>query len=839
MEKIDTLVKAFKKICNLDTGISFIYSKTEEESIKYRELYHLSLCLLNGMKNKGIKKGDEVVFQISDNKDFLISFWACILGGIIAVPVTLGNGEEDAIKLSGVWKKMKNPKLSVSDNMLSSVKGLLEKIDDDECRQDIASKIFLVSDFNSEIEAEAENVDPSDIAYIQFSSGSTGNPKGVILTHDNLITNIFDILKGCKADMTDISLSWMPLTHDMGLIGLHICPLVLGVNQFNMSPSMFIRYPLLLLDKVTEHGATMIASPNFGYNYILSKLNKDEEYSWDLSKVKVIFNGAEMISYENCERFLNVMVKYNLRREAMFSVYGMAEASLAICFPEVLTGMKKLIIDRNSMNLGQKIIEKDVKGPDDVILVEEGKPVESCSLKITDDDNNILPDRVIGQIKIKGNNVTSGYYNDQEKSSTIISEDGWLNTGDLGFLRDGKIVVIGRMKDVIIINGKNYYISDFERIVNKVTENIFKEVAVVGINDVKQKEYIVVFVTYSGEYDRLEDYIEKIRLAFYQECGLQVDVVIPIDEMPKTISGKIQHFKLVEKYKAGEYNDVILELKNIREKRFNSRKIQKAQSDVEIQLVDIFKKVLKVDKIGINDDLFNFAITSLQITEIYDGVNKLFPNKFTVSDLYRYKNIKEISDCISNDNKIYIRGNKYPDEFFINMQNDFKELSSIQYSIKEEIFEKLLSLSGEFNIDNYNEIAAIFIYLFWQVSRESNINISTMFTDDKYLENISINLDEIENIYDLFSKVKKNISKNKVEDVINECQGSVISSLFYNYNLLKNIKTAKSSFDIFWGIISRDKEILLYITYDSAKIKENVINKFLYLFEKIVIKLNS
>ena len=838
MENIGTLIEAFKKSCNLDNGISFIYSKTDEESIKYGELYHLSLCVLNGMKNKGIKKGDELVFQFSSNKDFIIIFWACILGGIIAVPVTLGNGKENAIKLTNVWKKMKNPRLVVSDKSLSSIKSLLEKVDDEICNKDIESKLFVVSDFNSEEEAEAESVDKNDIAYIQFSSGSTGDPKGVVLTHNNLMTNIFDILKGCKATMTDISLSWMPLTHDMGLIGLHICPLVLGINQYNMSPNMFIRHPLLLLDKVSEHQATMIASPNFGYSYILSKINEGEKYSWDLSKVKVIFNGAEMISYETCEKFLNVMEKYNLKREAMFSVYGMAEASLAICFPEVLSGMQKVIIDRKTMNLGQKILEKDIKAADDVILVEEGTTVESCSLKITDDDNNILPDRVIGHIKIKGDNVTSGYYNEKDKSSEVISKDGWLNTGDLGFLRDGKIVVVGRMKDIIIINGKNYYASDLERIVNNATENIFKDVAVVGINEVRQEEYIVVFVTFRGDYNKLEDNIEKIRLAFYQECGLLVDEVIPIDRMPKTTSGKIQHFKLVEKYKIGAYKDVINELKDIRDKRFNSRIIQKAQSDVEIKIVDIFKKVLKVDEIGINDDLFNFAITSLQIVEIYDGINKLFPNKFTVSDLYRYKNIKEISECLSDENMVYVMGNKYPDEFFINIQDNFKKLDSIEYSIKTEILEKLSRISIDFNINIYDEITSILIYLFWQVSKESTINISTMFEDNKYIENININLDDIENIEDLFNKVKEHKSNNKVEDVINKCGGNVISSLIYNYNLLNNFKIVKDNFDMFWGIISQDNNLLLYVTYNSAKIKINAVKKFLYLFERIIVKLN-
>lgn len=838
MEKIDTLIEAFEKSSNLDSGINFIYSKTDEEFIKYRELYHTSLCVLNGMKNKGIKKGDELIFQISNNKDFITIFWACILGGIIAVPVTTGSGKEDAIKLVNVWKKMKSPSLIVSDDNLSNVKELLKKIDDDVCNKDIASNLFVVSDFNCDEEAEPEKVDKNEIAYIQFSSGSTGNPKGVILTHNNLMTNIVDILNGSKAGMKDISLTWMPLTHDMGLIGFHICPLVLGVNQYNMSPSMFIRYPLLMLDKVSEHKATMIASPNFGYSYILSKVDKNKEYTWDLSSVRVIFNGAEMISYETCQSFLDAMEKYNLRRESMFSVYGMAEASLAICFPEVLSGMQKVVVDRSSMNIGEKILEKDIKDANDVILVEEGTPVESCSLKITDDNNNVVPDRVIGHIKIKGDNVTSGYYNEKKKSSEIFSEDGWLNTGDLGFLRDGNIVVVGRMKDVIILNGKNYYAADLERIVKNVTQNIFKDVAVVGINEVKEKEYIVVFVTFSEDTDKLEDYIEKIRLALYQECGLLVDEIIPIDSMPKTTSGKIQHFKLVEQYKLGVYNDVINELKSIRDKRFNSRTIQKAASEIEIKIVDIFKKVLNVEEIGINDELYNFAITSLQITEIYDGINSLFPNKFTVSDLYRYKNIKEISECISNENKVYIVGNKYPDEFFINTEGDFKKLNSTEYSINSNVLDKLLVISAHFNTNIYDAITSILIYLCWQLSNESTVNISTMFEDDKYIRNININVDEIDDIGDLFNLVREHKGNNKVEDVINTCKGSVISSLIYNYNLLDNLQSVKENFDMFWGIISQDKNILLYITYDSAKIKISAVNKLLYLFEKIVDKLN-
>lgn len=276
MSTQETLSNVVISRANEDSrGITFILSDEQEIFVSYKEMYLSSLELLYYMQQAGFKKGDEVVFQLEDNRKFIFSFWACILGGMIPVPVTPGTNDEHKMKLFKIWNILKKPKLIAS-------RKLVEKLEDFASENDLKNEIGSIREnvyCFEEINLTGKQgviYEPSaeDTAFIQFSSGSTGDPKGVVISHKNVLTNINAMAECGGTSSADSTLSWMPLTHDMGLVGVHIISVFLGINQYNMQTQLFIRYPVLWIKKASQHKATMLYSPNFGYKHFLKFLVK-------------------------------------------------------------------------------------------------------------------------------------------------------------------------------------------------------------------------------------------------------------------------------------------------------------------------------------------------------------------------------------------------------------------------------------------------------------------------------------------------------------------------------------------------------------------------------------
>jgi len=304
---------------------------------------------------------------------------------------------------------------------------------------------------------------PEDTAFIQFSSGSTSDPKGVVLTHKNLITTMRAIIDGSNLTSEDRFFSWMPLTHDMGMIGNHLTPVALCSDLTLMDTSVFVRRPLLWLTAASERRSTILCSPNFGYKHFLKVYEAKGIDPIDLTNVRVIFNGAEPISLELCKQFLSSMSPYGLKPNTMFPVYGLAEASLAVSFPIPGEAIKSTNLKRTKLAVGDKV---EVSDEDSMTFVHVGKAVRDCAIRITDIDNNILSDHAVGKIQLKGDNVTKGYYRAEEINRQLITSDGWLETGDLGAFIDGELIITGRIKDIIFVNGLNLYSHDLENILH-------------------------------------------------------------------------------------------------------------------------------------------------------------------------------------------------------------------------------------------------------------------------------------------------------------------------------------------------------------------------------------
>lgn len=546
-------------------GITFVEGDEKERFISFKQLYEKALTYLFHLQSKGLKPGDELVFQIDANWDFILTFWACLLGHIIPVPVITAANDRFKSKLFSIWNTLNNPFLITFKKHLEKLELLTAEDDLGKMFNHIkGNTIFLDELEESKGKGEIYPAKESDIAFIQFSSGSTSRSKGVVLTHQNLMTNMNAMIKGIMlCGKRDRVLSWMPLTHDMGLIGFHLTLTSVTVNHFIMPTVLFIRYPSLWLKKISQHKITITSSPNFGYKHFLRFFDIKKMSGLDLSSLRLILNGAEPISTELSNQFLDEMAPFGLKRKTMFPVYGLAEASLAVSFPVPGQGMTAVYVDRNSVNLNQKV--KEVDKDNGLSFVEVGTPVDDCYLEIADDNGREVGDRVIGHILIKGDNVTSGYYNYPEATKEAINADGWLDTGDLGFLRDGRLVITGRVKDTIFANGHTYFAHDIEYAADELPGFKINRTAVVGVfNRQLQMDEVICFVLF-----KKNDLKEFLSLALalkkwvVKKVGVGISRVIPVKQIPITSSGKIQRYKLKEAYLQGEFDPVSQEMSHL------------------------------------------------------------------------------------------------------------------------------------------------------------------------------------------------------------------------------------------------------------------------------------
>ena len=548
-----TLIDYVMAASNINKGITFINGEKDEKYVSYKELYDRALGVLYELQEKGIEREAQLVFQIEDNEYFLYVFWACILGGITPIPVSVGNNDEHRLKLFRIWKVLGKPYLAASRKGLEQLEKYSRKSSLVETFVEVSENtVFLDELEKSRGKGNVIKIRTSDTAFIQFSSGSTGEPKGVILTHENVTVNVAAAIKASKTGTDDITLNWMPLTHDMGMIGMHLLPLFLGIDQYIMPVSLFIRQPNLWIRKVHEHKATIISSPNFGYKYLLTNLNREIIKDCDLSNIRIVYNGAEPISVELCQEFLNELGAYGLKKNSMLTVYGLAEACIAVCFPPMGEGIVYYNLNRESISAGQTVREVDDCETSDaaVKLVDLGLPVRDCRLRICDEEGNALDDNIVGHIHIKGKNVTSGYYNNTEATEKVLSKDGWLDTGDLGFMRNGRLVATGRAKDIIFVNGQNYYPYDIERVAEGVEEIELGKIAVMWGFQPRElrKEEIVLFAIPKGNLEEFVKLVQDLKKYINKVIGLEIKDVVPVKKMPKTTSGKIQRYKLGEMY---------------------------------------------------------------------------------------------------------------------------------------------------------------------------------------------------------------------------------------------------------------------------------------------------
>ncbi|WP_280260326.1 fatty acyl-AMP ligase [Nocardia abscessus] len=507
------------------------------QTVDYAELHRLSLVAATALVRHGVRRSEPVGILSPNAPEFLTCLFGVTAAGGAATPLPLPTGARAASgypqKLAAVIAAAGMRTVLVS-HRFADLAALLSDALDVEL---IDSATLFESDPPA---AEAlPALGPEDLAVIQFTSGSTATPKGVRLTHHNVLSGLAAIRAGIELSLDDQGGFWLPLFHDMGLFGT-LSAVLRGIPAHVWSPIAFVKDPARWLGEFAASGATITAMPDFGYQSLLAAVPADRVRDYDLSRWRIAFNGSEPISRDVVVAFCERFAPAGFRPATMFGVYGMAEATLAVTFPPL--GREPVFewVDRAKLSddAVAQSVSPDAPGARPVAGV--GAPVQRLRLRVVaTDGDRALPDGEVGEILIRGDAVTDGYLTADPSRVAGLFTDGWLRTGDLGYLRDGELFVTGRCKDMITVRGVNYYAQDVEAAVRGL-DGVYKGRCTAAIDpDADVIALIAESERTGADADALT---EAIRARISAELGLaavRVHLVAP-RSIPRTSSGKLQ-----------------------------------------------------------------------------------------------------------------------------------------------------------------------------------------------------------------------------------------------------------------------------------------------------------
>jgi fatty-acyl-CoA synthase len=533
-----------------------------EASFSYTAIERASARYGGALQALGLRKGDRVALILPTNEDFVLCFFGALRAGIIPVPIypPLGLGQlQGYLDNTRHIVRKSGARILVTDSRIKRLLGTVQA-----AAPDLEQVIAVEAIRESQEPLRAARIDPSDIAFLQFTSGSTSRPKGVTLTHENLLANIDCFMReGLHCgDGTDVGVSWLPLFHDMGLIGFVLAPLVTKNSSIFIPSLLFLKRPATWLQIISRHKGTISYGPNFAYALCCKRIKERELEGLDLSSWRVAGCGAEPIRPETLETFAKTFAKVGFKQEALLPSYGMAESSLAVCFTELDEGMKTLAVDGDTL-WAQGQAKDDPSG---VRLVSCGRAFPGHEIRVFAPDDAAsdepLGDRQVGELRIRGPSVMKGYWQDEERTREAFAGT-FLRTGDLGFLDDGHVYICGRSKEVIIVNGRNYYPQDMEWEAGKVAGVRKGNVIAFGARDPQGQEMDRERVVVAFEVQepvalespaRTSELAQAVRKSIQEGMALSVDDVVPLlpGVLPKTSSGKLQRAKARELYELGE-----------------------------------------------------------------------------------------------------------------------------------------------------------------------------------------------------------------------------------------------------------------------------------------------
>jgi fatty-acyl-CoA synthase len=548
--------------------------KERSVTLTFGELYTAAQRCAAELARRGVPAGGRVALMLPTSRAFFVSYAGILLAGAIPVPIyppfradrieEYASRQSAILKNAGVCLLLTFRQAEAVARLLKPRVHSLTEVADAEKLIDAADKAPPPSPGALPLHLTGSRVRKgSDIALLQYTSGSTGDPKGVVLTHANLLANIRAIGEVVELGLGDVGVSWLPLYHDMGLIGAWLTLLHFGVPLAVMSPLAFLTRPEKWLKAFQKYGGTITAAPNFAYELCVRKIADKDIQGLDLSKLRAALNGAEPVNPDTLDRFAERFAPYGFRREAQLPVYGLAEASLAVTFPPLHRGPLVDRIERETFTSQGSAVAARTGDATAIAFVSSGKPIPKHEVRIVDPNGTEVSDRTEGFLWFRGASATSGYYQNAAATEKLLpmgpavgdGEFAWVNSGDRAYRADGEIYVTGRVKDIIIKGGRNLYPHEVEELAARA-EGIRKGCIVAfGLKDEASgtEKLIVVAESREREAAGRAAIVAAVTEQVSQGLGLPPDRVelIPPGSIPKTSSGKLRREETKQLYLSG------------------------------------------------------------------------------------------------------------------------------------------------------------------------------------------------------------------------------------------------------------------------------------------------
>ena len=534
-----------------------LYGEDDElQEISYQALYEGACQVAAGLRKHRLQPGETVAIMLPTSRSYFFSFMGILLAGGIPVPIyppARPSQIEDHLRrhariLDNAQAKflITIPEAKLVARLLKSHVSTLQQI--------------ITAEELSETEEGIEHftaANASDIAFLQYTSGSTGNPKGVTLTHSNLLANLRAMGEAIEVTSDDIFISWLPLYHDMGLIGAWLGSLYFGFPLVVMSPLAFLARPQRWLWAIHNHRGTLSAAPNFAYELCLHKIHDSDLEGLDLSSWRMAFNGAEPVSPGTIRRFSDHFSPLGFQSGALAPVFGLAESSVGLAFPPLGRIPPIDRIQRDALTTSGRAIPATETETQVLEFAACGQPLAGHPIQIVDADGRALPERREGRLQFRGPSATSGYYRNPEETQRLF-EGPWLNTGDLAYIADGDLYITSRVKDLIIRAGRNIYPYELEEAIGYIPGIRKGCVAIFATTEhaTRTESMVVLAETRETSAESLKKLQDQINVLASDLLGMQPDKVIlaPPHTVLKTSSGKIRRSACRALYEEGRIN---------------------------------------------------------------------------------------------------------------------------------------------------------------------------------------------------------------------------------------------------------------------------------------------
>jgi acyl-CoA synthetase (AMP-forming)/AMP-acid ligase II len=528
----------------------------ERDSVTYCELDRRARAVAAGLQRR-TRVGERALLLFPPGLEFIAAFFGCLYAGVVAVPAYPVTAKRDVPRLLNILDNAGARHVLSTEGLMQVTTSLVADAPEFSAVDWLSFEELI--DSSRESDWKEPELTESSLAFLQYTSGSTGSPRGVMVSHGNLLSNEAMIRDSFRHDDRTVVVGWLPVYHDMGLIGNVLQPLYLGRPCILLSPLDFLQRPALWLEAISRYRATTSGGPNFAYDLCVRRVTEEQRAALDLGSWQLAFNGSEPIRTEVLQRFADTFAAHGFRREAFYPCYGLAEATLFVSggaqgAPAVVSNVSRAGLERGT------VTAVDAGDHDARSVVGCGHSWHDQSIRIVDPDRRTVCDEGrVGEIWVSGPNVAQGYWRQPEITAHTFhnhldgGEGPYLRTGDLGFLRGDELFVTGRLKDVIIVRGRNHYPEDIERTAERSSRSLRPGCGAAFSVEVDGEERLIVVHEISRAFLKTIDVhaVEAdIREAITANHGLRLHsaALIMPGSIPKTSSGKIQRRLCKTKY---------------------------------------------------------------------------------------------------------------------------------------------------------------------------------------------------------------------------------------------------------------------------------------------------